>query len=84
MTSILTFSCMKKVNLIFPFSYLKDPNPGSGSGIKDGRIWIRDTKKWSDPDPGSGVNIPDPQYCFKDTRTPVAEKTMYVNLENKK
>jgi hypothetical protein len=47
MTSILTFSCMKKV---FNFSLVLFVGPGSGK--KDGRIRIRDTKKWSDPDPG--------------------------------
>jgi hypothetical protein len=37
--------------------------PEFGSGIKDGRIPIRDTKKLSDP--GSGINIPDPQNCYQ-------------------
>jgi hypothetical protein len=54
MTSILTYSCMKKV---FNFSLLLFV--GSGSGIKDGRIRIQDTgtKKWSDPDPGQTSRV---------------------------
>jgi hypothetical protein len=40
---------------LFNFSLLLFVGPGSG--IKDGRIRIRDTKKWSDPDqhPGSAT-----------------------------
>jgi hypothetical protein len=53
MTSILTFSCMKKVNLIFPFSYLQDPDPGSG--IKDGWIRIRDPGYQKMVGSGSGI-----------------------------
>jgi hypothetical protein len=48
----------EKGKFIFPFTYFL----GSRSGIKDGRIRIRDTKKWPDPDPGSGINITDPQH----------------------
>jgi hypothetical protein len=48
---------MKKVNLIFPFSYLKDPDPGSGSGIRDkrGRIRIRNSGYQKIVGSGSGI-----------------------------
>jgi hypothetical protein len=55
MTLIMTYSCMKKVSLFFPFLICRI------------RIW---DKRQSDPDPGyqkmvgSGINIPDPQHCI--------------------
>jgi hypothetical protein len=33
-----------------------------GSGIRDGKIRIRDPG-WKNSDSGSGINIPDPQRC---------------------
>jgi hypothetical protein len=47
MISIITYFCMKKVSLFFPFLVCR-----IRIRIKDSRIRIRDNKKWSDSDPG--------------------------------
>jgi hypothetical protein len=61
----MTYSCKKKVRLFFHSLTgicrirIRDPDPGSGSGIKDGRI--RDTKNgriWiRDKHPGSATLV---------------------------
>jgi hypothetical protein len=52
---------------LVPFLPL-DPGSGmgkkSGSGIRVGKIRIREGKK---SDPGSGINISDPQHCYFET-----------------
>jgi hypothetical protein len=50
----MTYYCMIKIRFILPPLFFV----GTESGIKHGRIRIRDKKKWSDT--GSGIKILDP------------------------